>query len=169
MLEPKKLRIARTFNIRLDLLQKLDREAPKGERSAFVEKLLIRELEKPLAVRQQMQVASKKKPQPPVQSANFREVGALTQQSYSVKQHQTKRSEPLLYMFYTTSCFGSTPILKSFQNSRTSPLTAADPSGFVSTGCEMQKQNERRNLSSTFNSRRISRLFDHFQLNNVEQ
>jgi len=54
MLEPKKLRIARTFNIRLDLLQKLDREAPKGERSAFVEKLLIRELDKPLAVRQQM-------------------------------------------------------------------------------------------------------------------
>ena len=46
MFEPEKLRIARTFSIRLDLLQKLDRRAPKGERSAFVEKLLIRELEK---------------------------------------------------------------------------------------------------------------------------
>ena len=40
-------RIVKSFAIRLDLLEKLEAEAPKGERSAFIERLLVRELESP--------------------------------------------------------------------------------------------------------------------------
>jgi len=39
-------RIVKSFAIRLDLLEKLEAEAPKGERSAFLERLLEREFEK---------------------------------------------------------------------------------------------------------------------------
>ena len=38
-------RLSKSFAIRLDLLDKLEAEVPKGERSAFIERLLVRELE----------------------------------------------------------------------------------------------------------------------------
>ena len=40
-------RLSKSFAIRLDLLDKLEAEVPKGERSAFIERLLVRELESP--------------------------------------------------------------------------------------------------------------------------
>jgi hypothetical protein len=40
-------RISKSFAIRLDLLEKLEAEAPKGERSAFLERLLLEALESP--------------------------------------------------------------------------------------------------------------------------
>ena len=40
-------RIVKSFAIRLDLLEKLEAEAPKGERSAFLERLLVREFGSP--------------------------------------------------------------------------------------------------------------------------
>jgi hypothetical protein len=40
-------RVVKSFAIRLDLLEKLEAKAPKGERSAFLERLLVRELESP--------------------------------------------------------------------------------------------------------------------------
>ena len=40
-------RIVKSFAIRLDLLEKLEAEAPKGERSAFLERLLMREFGNP--------------------------------------------------------------------------------------------------------------------------
>ena len=40
-------RISKSFAIRLDLLEKLEAEAPKGERSAFLERLLSEALESP--------------------------------------------------------------------------------------------------------------------------
>ena len=40
-------RVSQSFAIRLDLLEKLEAEAPKGARSAFIERLLVRELESP--------------------------------------------------------------------------------------------------------------------------
>ena len=36
-------RIVKSFAIRLDLLEKLEATAPKSERSAFLERLLVRE------------------------------------------------------------------------------------------------------------------------------
>ena len=38
-------RIVKSFTIRLDLLEKLEAKAPKGERSAFLERLLSEALE----------------------------------------------------------------------------------------------------------------------------
>ena len=40
-------RVSQSFAIRLDLLEKLEAEAPKGERSAFLERLLVREFGSP--------------------------------------------------------------------------------------------------------------------------
>ena len=40
-------RIVTSFNLRLDLLEKLEKEFLKGGRSAFLEKLLRNELERP--------------------------------------------------------------------------------------------------------------------------
>ena len=40
-------RVSQSFAIRLDLLEKLEAEAPKGERSAFLERLLSEALESP--------------------------------------------------------------------------------------------------------------------------
>jgi hypothetical protein len=40
-------RIVKSFTIRLDLLEKLESKAPKGERSAFLERLLSEALESP--------------------------------------------------------------------------------------------------------------------------
>ena len=53
-------RIVKTFSLRLDLLEKLEAKAPKGERSAFLERLLAKELESPARV-QASQVGSKTK------------------------------------------------------------------------------------------------------------
>ena len=41
-------RIVKTFNVRLDLLERLEARVPRGERSAFVEELLLREFDKPV-------------------------------------------------------------------------------------------------------------------------
>ena len=40
-------RIVTSFSLRLDLLERLEKEVPKGDRSAFLEKLLRNELERP--------------------------------------------------------------------------------------------------------------------------
>jgi len=40
-------RVPKTFSLRLDILEKLEEKAPLGERSAFLEQMLIRELERP--------------------------------------------------------------------------------------------------------------------------
>ena len=40
-------RVSQSFAIRLDLLEKLEATAPKGERSAFLERLLVREFGSP--------------------------------------------------------------------------------------------------------------------------
>ena len=40
-------RIVKSFTIRLDLLEKLEAKAPKGTHSAFMEQLLMQELESP--------------------------------------------------------------------------------------------------------------------------
>jgi hypothetical protein len=40
-------RINKSFSVRLDLLEELERRAPRGERSAFLEEMLIRELTRP--------------------------------------------------------------------------------------------------------------------------
>ena len=40
-------RIVKSFAIRLDLLEKLEATAPKSERSAFLERLLVREFGSP--------------------------------------------------------------------------------------------------------------------------
>ena len=53
-------RIVKSFAIRLDLLEKLEAEAPKGERSAFLERLLVREFGSP-ARAQANQVGYKRK------------------------------------------------------------------------------------------------------------
>ena len=53
-------RLSKSFAIRLDLLDKLEAEVPKGERSAFIERLLVRELESPARV-QANQVGYKRK------------------------------------------------------------------------------------------------------------
>jgi hypothetical protein len=39
-------RIVTSFCVRLDLLEELEKRVPKGERSAFLEKLLVSALEK---------------------------------------------------------------------------------------------------------------------------
>ena len=44
-------RIVKSFAIRLDLLEKLEAETPKGERSAFLERLLVREFGSPARAR----------------------------------------------------------------------------------------------------------------------
>jgi hypothetical protein len=43
----RKRRIVTSFCVRLDLLEELEERIPKGERSAFLEKLLESALEKP--------------------------------------------------------------------------------------------------------------------------
>ena len=53
-------RVSQSFAIRLDLLEKLEAEAPKGERSAFLERLLVREFGSP-ARAQANQVGYKRK------------------------------------------------------------------------------------------------------------
>ena len=40
-------RIVKSFSVRLDLLEKLEERVPFGDRSAFLEMLLSRELERP--------------------------------------------------------------------------------------------------------------------------
>ena len=44
-------RIVKNFNVRLDLLKRLEAKVLRGERSAFVEELLLHEFDKPVGTR----------------------------------------------------------------------------------------------------------------------